>query len=80
MTGAQVRWLPTNRMIADGLAKDKADPIDLLEACVRAGTYQFSLEEHVWTQQAEERALRAQERQSESPTQGTSGGDQMMTA
>ena len=52
MTGAQVRCFPTNRMIADGLTKDKADPIDLLRACVRAGTYQISPEEHVLTQQA----------------------------
>ena len=60
LTHAQVRWLPTNRMIADGLTKDKADPIYLLRSCVRAGTYQISPEEHVLAQQAEERALKAQ--------------------
>ena len=47
ITGAQVRWLPTEWMIADGLTKDKADPICLLRSCVRAGTYQISPEEHV---------------------------------
>ena len=78
MTGAQVRWLPTNRMIADGLTKDKADPIDLLRSCVRVGKYQISPEEHVLAQQAEERALRAQRRQNEnSPNEGSSGGNQM---
>eukprot|EP00435_Cladocopium_sp_Y103_P031858 s655_g8.t1 len=66
LTGAQVRWLPTDRMIADGLTKDKADPIDLLRSCVRAGCYQISPEEFVLAQQAEERALRAQKRQSQS--------------
>ena len=35
---AEIRWLPTNRMIADGLTKDKLDPVDLLRACVRAHT------------------------------------------
>ena len=69
LTNAQIRWLPTNRMIADGLTKDKADPIDLLRSCVRAGTYQISPEEFVLAQQAEERALRAQKRQSVGPTE-----------
>ena len=50
LTGAQVRWLPTNRMIADGLTKDKAGPIYLLRSCVRAGIYQISPEEHVLAQ------------------------------
>lgn len=59
---AEIRWLPTNRMIADGLTKDKLDPVDLLRACVRAGTYQISPEDHVLAQQAAERARRAQNR------------------
>ena len=74
LTGAQVRWLPTNRMIADGLAKDKADPI-LLRSCVRAGIYQISPEEHVLAQQAEERALRAQKRQNAMEPQGKQLGE-----
>ena len=64
LLSAHVRWLPTNRMIADGLTKDKIDPIDLLRSCVRAGSYQISPEEHVLAQQASERALRAQNKQS----------------
>eukprot|EP00435_Cladocopium_sp_Y103_P010069 s4619_g2.t1 len=59
-TAGVVRWLPTNRMIADGLTKDKADPIDLLRSCVRQGRYQISPEELVLRQQAEERERRKQ--------------------
>ena len=62
LTGAQIRWLPTEWMIADGLTKDKADPICLLRSCVRAGTYQISPEEHVLARQAEERAIKAKRR------------------
>lgn len=47
-------------MIADGLTKDKADPIDLLRACIRKARYQVSPEETVLKQQAEERARRSQ--------------------
>ena len=46
-TAGVVRWLPTNRMLADALSKDKADPIDLLRSCVRHGRYQISPEELV---------------------------------
>ena len=62
LLSANVRWLPTNRMIADGLTKDKVDPIDLLRSCVRAGSYQISPEEHVLAQQAAEREIRAQKK------------------
>ena len=58
VTGGSIRWLPTNRMLADGLTKDKLDPIDLLRACIRKGTYQISPEELVLEQQAEERTRR----------------------
>lgn len=63
MTGGVVRWLPTDRMLADGLTKDRADPVDLLRACVRSGSYQISPETHVLEQQAAERELRRQKRQ-----------------
>ena len=59
-TAGVMRWLPTNRMLADALAKDKADPIDLLRSCVRHGRYQISPEELVLQQQAEERERRKQ--------------------
>jgi hypothetical protein len=59
-TAGVIRWLPTNRMLADALTKDKADPIDLLRSCVRHGRYQISPEELVLQQQAEERERQEQ--------------------
>ena len=61
-TRASIRWLPTNRMLADTLTKDKVDPVDLLHSCLRSATYQISPEEHVLAQQAAERELRTQRR------------------
>jgi len=37
-----LRWIPTDRMLADALTKDKGDPADLLRAVVRAGVYQIA--------------------------------------
>ena len=54
-SNGQVRWLPTDRMIADGLTKNKLDPVDLLRSCIRQGTSQISAEDQ---QQAAERARR----------------------
>ena len=53
-----IRWLPTDRMIADGLTKDKLDPADLLRSCVRSGVYQIAPETTVLARQAAERELR----------------------
>ena len=55
---ATVRWVPTNRMLADGLTKDAGDPIDLLRACMKRSKYQISPEENVLQMQAAEKALR----------------------
>ena len=57
-TGASIRWVPTNRMIADSLTKDAGDPTDLLRACIREGTYQISPEETVLKLQAIEKQRR----------------------
>eukprot|EP00435_Cladocopium_sp_Y103_P010611 s801_g2.t1 len=77
LMSAQIRWLPTNRMIADGLTKDKMEPSDLLRSCVRAASYQISPEDHVLAQQAAERAIRAQNRaKSSQGVDQTSGGKQ----
>ena len=76
LLSAQIRWLPTNRMIADGLTKDKMEPSDLLRSCVRAASYQISPEDHVLAQQAAERAFRAQNREkSAQKAVETSGGN-----
>ena len=53
-----IRWLPTDRMVADGLTKDKLDPEDLLRSCVRSGVYQIAPETTVLARQAAERELR----------------------
>ena len=55
---AHVRWVPTNRMLADGLTKNTGDPIDLLRACMKRSTYQISPEETVLQMQAAEKDLR----------------------
>ena len=73
---AQVRWVPTKWMLADGLTKDKIDPVELLRSCVRGGTYQISPEEHVLAQQAAERTYRAQNRSAQGEQ---SGGDRLET-
>ena len=61
--GAHVRWVPTNRMLADGLTKDAGDPIDLLRSCIRSSSYQISPETEVLERQSAEKQLRL-ERQS----------------
>ena len=60
--GASVRWVPTNRMLADSLTKSAGDPTDLLRACIRNSTYQISPEETVLKLQAEERQRRVNSR------------------
>lgn len=55
---AHIRWVPTNRMLADGLTKNEGDPIDLLRGCIRRSSYQISPEETVLEYQAAEKELR----------------------
>ena len=61
---AQIRWVPTDRMLADSLTKDAGDPIDLLRSCIRSSQYQISPEETVLQNQAAERDRRLHNRQS----------------
>jgi hypothetical protein len=67
---AAVRWVPTDRMIADSLTKDAGDPIDLLRACIRNSSYQISPEKDVLEYQAAEKQRRLQLHQTkrEDPT------------
>ena len=58
--GASIRWVPTNRMLADSLTKSAGDPTDFLRACIRNHTAQTSSEESVLKMQAEERRRRVQ--------------------
>lgn len=52
---AHLRWVPTDRMLADALTKDQGDPLDLLRSCLKSGEYQISPEDHVLRTQARER-------------------------
>ena len=67
---AQIRWVPTDRMLADSLTKDAGDPIDLLRSCIRSSQYQISPEETVLQNQAAERERRLHNRQSIQPGDG----------
>jgi hypothetical protein len=58
--GMQVRWAPTDRMLADALTKNKGDPADLLRAVIRASTYQLSAEQTVLDMKADEKKRRQQ--------------------
>ena len=57
---ASLRWIPTDRMLADAMTKESADATDLLRGCIRAGRYQISPEEKVLTWRAQERDRRKQ--------------------
>jgi len=57
---AKLRWIPTDRMLADSMTKEHPDAIDLLRACVRTGRYQISPEATVLMMRANERARRKQ--------------------
>ena len=72
---ALVRWVPTNRMLADGLTKDAGDPIDLLRACIRRASYQISPEETVLKMQAAEKQIRRQIQEQRLKDSKGSGGD-----
>ena len=78
-TQAHIRWIPTNRMLADGLTKDKIDPIDLLRSCIRSGNYQISPEAHVLAQQATERQRRLQRHSQPTPASCQKGPVNAMT-
>eukprot|EP00439_Symbiodinium_sp_Y106_P072076 s130_g13.t1 len=55
---ANLRWIPTDRMIADALTKETVEAIDLLRACLRTGQYQISDEQHVLDWRADEKQRR----------------------
>ena len=59
--GAHVRWVTTDRILADGLTKDSGPPIDLLRACMKRAN-QISPESIVLEYQALERDRRLQGR------------------
>ena len=56
---ASLRWLPTDRMLADSLTKESAEAVDLLRACLREGLCQISDEDTVLRWRAKERERRS---------------------
>ena len=56
--GTHLRWIPTDRMIADALTKESIEAMDLIRACLKSGHYQISDEDHVLEWRAAERQLR----------------------
>ena len=56
--GASLRWLPTNRMLADALTKESPEAFDLIRACLRSSQYQISPEESILELRAAERDRR----------------------
>ena len=59
-TSGSIRWIPTNRMLADALTKESPEAFDLIRACIREGQYQISPEETVLQWRSEERERRKQ--------------------
>lgn len=59
-SGLEPRWVPTTHMLADGLTKDKADPIDLLRSVLRSARYQLADEQAVLERKKNERERRRQ--------------------
>ena len=59
-TGLEARWVPTGHMLADGLTKDKAEPMDLLRSVLRSARYQLADEQTVLDRKREERERRRQ--------------------
>ena len=67
-TQSSIRWVPTNRMLADSLTKDAGDPTDMLRACIRESKYQISPEETVLEMQAQEKQRRLEKKLSSTPS------------
>lgn len=61
-TGLEVRWCPTQLMIADGLTKDAMDPADLLRAVLDVGEYQLNNEATILAIKRKHREHRAERR------------------
>lgn len=55
-----LRWIPTDRMLADALTKESPEAFDLLRACLRSSRYQISPEALVLERRATERDRRKQ--------------------
>lgn len=74
-TKLEPRWIPTDRMVADGLTKDKGEPLDLLRSVLRTAQYQLADEQLVLDRKKEERERRklvGKNRQNQKQSPGSS--------
>lgn len=67
--GISLRWLPTDRMLADSLTKESPEAFDLLRACIRSARYQISPEQKMLQLRAQERERRRSFAQKQRPTE-----------
>ena len=78
-----LRWTPGDRMLADALTKNSADPADLLRSCIRRTCYQISDETSLLQHRAQEKDKRldlgvtraARSRASHGSIQGDQGNE-----
>jgi len=71
-TGLEPRWCATGHMVADGLTKDKSEPIDLLRSVVRAAKYQLADEQLVLDRKKAEKEHRKQKAHQRAEANGIS--------
>ena len=71
-TGLEPRWCATGHMVADGLTKDKSEPIDLLGSVVRAAKYQLADEQLVLDRKKAEKEHRKQKAHQRAEANGIS--------
>ncbi|CAE7388309.1 GIP [Symbiodinium sp. CCMP2456] len=57
-TQGSLRWVPTDRMLADAMTKESADALDMLRACLREGSYQISDESTILRWRSDEKERR----------------------
>ncbi|CAE7038139.1 RE2 [Symbiodinium sp. CCMP2592] len=57
-TQGSLRWVPTDRMVADSMTKESADALDMLRACLRQGSYQISEEGTILQWRSDEKERR----------------------
>ena len=57
-SGLQIRWCPSELMLADALTKDQLDPSELLRTALQIGEYQLNKEATILAIRKNQRAAR----------------------
>ena len=57
-SGLQIRWCPSELMLADALTKDQFDPNELLRTALQIGEYQLNKEATILAVRKDQRAAR----------------------